>query len=226
VFLKQRSAEIEELVAGGCAVCLADLRGTGVFASDRDRGPNSGTTSLNASLWMLGERESLLAGQLDDLRAVVDLAKHLKDQNVKYVYLWGESFAKPLPAGSEFKYPRRVDRPAEADTLGGLLALLGAQEDYISGAYLHGGLVSYRNVLDTPFVQVPQNTIIRGVLPRTDLPAIAAQSKKAIRLEGLVDGCGRLVDDKQLAAAYPARKGLETSVERTSAARWILSQVK
>jgi hypothetical protein len=225
-FLKQRSAEIEELVSGGCAVCLADLRGTGVFAADRDRGPNSGTTSLNASLWMLGERESLLAGQLSDLRAVVDLATHLKGSNIKSIYLWGDSFAKPLPADSEFKYPRRVDRPAEPDTLGGLLALLGTRDARVAGAFVQGGLVSYLSVLDTPFVQVPQSTIIRGVLTRTDLPAIAAESNKPIRLESLVDGCGRLVDEKQLGGEYAKRDRLEASVERTSPAKWISSQVK
>jgi dienelactone hydrolase len=223
-FLEYRADEIEELLLGGCIVCLAEPRGMGAFSPDADRGPNGGQTSLNASLWMLGR--SLVAEQHYDLTLMIDAVANLERVDGQHIYLWGDSFAMALPAGSEFRYPRGVERPAEADTLGSLLALGASDDTYVAGVYVNGGLLSYRSVLETPFVQIPQVTIIPSILQRTDLNRIAAHSRKLMRLEGLVDGCNRLVDDRQLDAVCGAREGLETSVKRSSPANWILRQVQ
>jgi cephalosporin-C deacetylase-like acetyl esterase len=223
-FLERRADELEMLLHGGCIVCLAEPRGMGAFSPDADRGPNSGQTSLNASLWMLGR--SLVEEQKSDLKSIISAVANLERVDDRRIYLWGDSFAQPLPAGSEFKYPRGIDRPVEADTLGGLIAILAANDRQVAGVYVNGGLISYRSVLETPFVQIPQVTIMRAVLKQTDLPRMVASAHVAMRLESLVDGCNRLVTDKQLEAVYGTRKDLETSAERSSPAKWILSQIE
>jgi hypothetical protein len=67
--LRERSREIAALVAGGAAVCLPDVRGTGETSPGPSRERQSVATSLSATEWMLGQ--TLLGARLRDLRAVL-----------------------------------------------------------------------------------------------------------------------------------------------------------
>ena len=55
----------------------------------------------------------------------------------------------------------------------------------------------------SPFVQVPHDCIIPGVLREGDLPdLVAALAPCEVRLGQLVDGCGRAVNAAAVKAAY------------------------
>ena len=73
-----------------------------------------------------------------------------------------------------------------------LLALLSAQfEDDVATVEASGGLVSFRSVLDSPFVQVPHECIVRGILREADLSDLAAALPRSVVLRNQVDGLGR-----------------------------------
>jgi hypothetical protein len=63
-------------------------------------------------------------------------------------------------------------------------------------------------VLDSPFVQVPHEAIVPGLLQVGDLPDLAAAlAPRQLTFESLVDGRGRLVPPKIATEIYaPAGK--------------------
>ena len=62
-----------------------------------------------------------------------------------------------------------------------------------------GGLVSYRSVLDSPFVHVPHDALPLDVFRSADMPDVWAHlAPKPLRLEGLVDGTNRRVTGDRL----------------------------
>ena len=190
--LTSRSEEIAALLERGAIVVLPDVRGTGVFRPDSDTGPSGGLTAHAATSLMLGE--ALLAQQLRDVRWIWSqcAALHRVDHDRKFV--WGESLTNPA-AETTFAFPRRVERPAEADPSGPLLAiLLGLVQDDAAGVCARGGLVRFSAVLDSPFVQVPLASIVPGALGEADLPDFcAALAPRRLTLAGLVDGRNRAV---------------------------------
>jgi dienelactone hydrolase len=221
-FLKEREAEIEKLLTEGAMVALVDVRGTGCFASGQDRGQQSGLTSHSATAYMLGT--TLLAGQVDDLRSALALLRSDADMGQRPVVLWGDSFAEPLGANEPFKFPRRVDRPAECDPAGPLLAIVTAHlEPQVAGVYARGGLASYASILESPFVQVPHAAISPGLLKRGDLPElVAALAPRSVVLEGLVDGRNRLVSNERATGAYAV--ATESYTTKNAAARLVICQ--
>jgi hypothetical protein len=71
--------------------------------------------------------------------------------------------------------------------------------------------VSYRSILDSPFIAVPYDVILPGVLRGGDVPeAAAALAPRPLKLEDLVDGLNRSV--KGEAAVGPSS--------------WLLDQLK
>ena len=97
------------------------------------------------------------------------------------------------PAHQGFASRRIDNRPAECLPQASLLALLFALfEDEPTSVEGAGGLVSFRAVLDSPFVQVPHGSIVPGMLREGDLPdLVAALVPREITLRGLVDGADR-----------------------------------
>ena len=70
----------------------------------------------------------------------------------------------PKPSG---KFPTMWSLfPKQGEPLGGLLALLGplVSEVPIEGAYIHGGLVSYRSLLESLFLYLPHDVVEPGLL--------------------------------------------------------------
>jgi hypothetical protein len=152
---------------------------------------------------MLGQ--PLLGGQLHDLRSAWRHIQLREDVLLDSVYFAGGAGLTPLPADSPFVYPRRIDdRPHECEPTGALLALLlGLYEDKAEATSSRRGLVAFRSLLDSPFVQVPHEAIVPDVLREGDLPELVdALAPREVALEGLVDGRGRLVPITSAKAAY------------------------
>ncbi len=195
--LAQHGSEIETLLKGGFAVCLADVRGTGETAPDTRRGPSSAEVSLSATELMLGN--TLLGARLKDLRTVLAYVSGRQDVESARIAIWGDSVAPvnpvrllpdELPAwqvgpGTQF----------QAEPLGGLLAILaGLYEDNIQAIAVRGGLASYLSLLDDSFTYVPGDIIVPGILEAGDIgDVVAALSPRSTFFESLVDGRNRRV---------------------------------
>ena len=235
-FLKHRNAEIARLLDAGVAVCLADLRGCGETGGS-DRGQQSETTAHSSTELMLGG--TMLGKRVQDLRAVVAWLRGHFRVDRSQIALWGDSFTEPLAADATFKYPRRIDnRPSESDPMGSLVVLLAALADEeIKAVYAHGGIASYRSVLESPFVQLPHDCVVPGVFATGDLPElVAALAPRPLRLERLVDGVNRIVTEDKLKVTYEraieryevenADGKLAIQPSRTSPAEWLIEQLK
>lgn len=192
-----RGGEIETLLKGGFAVCLPDVRGTGETAPDYRRGPSSAEVSLSATELMLGN--TLLGARLKDLRTVLAYLSVRPDLQREQMAVWGDSFAPfnpprllldELPAwqiGPEIQY--------QGEPLGGLLAILaGLYENRVRAIAVRGGLAGYLSLLDDPFIYVPGDVVIPGILEVGDIgDVVAALSPRATLFESLIDGRNRRV---------------------------------
>jgi cephalosporin-C deacetylase-like acetyl esterase len=191
-FLKQRSGDIAALLKGGIAVCLPDLRGTGETRPGDGRGRGSESTSIAATELMLGR--TLLGLRIRDLRSVLRYLRSRTELDPKRLALWGDSFAPVNAPDRRVEVPLDADgQPELAEPLGGLLALFaGFLEKDVPAVYARGGLASYGSILHSPFIAVPYDIILPGVLRTGDLHQVAsAIAPRAIRLEELVNGLNR-----------------------------------
>ena len=206
--LNRRRDALAKALESNFVLVLTDVRGTGASSPGSDRGQQGAATSHSATQWMLGE--TILAGQLRDLRAVF---KHVQAGNPTLgssaVVVLGDSHFEPLPIDSSFAYPRRIDRrPPESDPTGPLLAALsGLFEADVQTVICHRGLVSYRSALESPFVQVPHASIVPGLLPHADWPElmaglVSANANRDVRFHELVDGRGRRVSMAAIKSVY------------------------
>lgn len=196
--LARRRSDIATGLIAGCVIALVDVRDLGAAGSDRDHGQQSGPTSHSATQWMLGQ--TMLGGQLRDLRTAWQHLRRRPDVAATQLIVIGGSGQDSLAADAEFKFPRRVDRPAECQPEAASLALLfGMYEPQTMMTAARRGVVSYRSILETPFVQVPHAAIVPGALQTADWPDIVAVlAPQEVSLDALVDGRGRAV---KLAAA-------------------------
>jgi hypothetical protein len=205
-FLKGRAADLAQLLEGGAAVALPDLRGTGEAAPGAARGRAGAAAALASSEWMLGETP--VGRRLADLRAVLRYLRGRGDLAGR-VGLWGDSFAPPNPRGRNLAVPLdAADLPDQAEPLGGLLALLGGLfEDAVAAVYVRGGLTGYEALLGGPFCYVPTDAVVPGALTAGDLCDVAAAlAPRPLRLQGLVDGLNRLAAAEEVARPLgPAR---------------------
>lgn len=238
-FLRERSVAVAELLRGGAAVCLVDVRGTGeTRRADESRRYNSAATSLSATEWLLGQ--TLVGARLRDLRSVLRYLDKRADIDPDRVALWGDSLAMPNSSDHNLAVPLDADTfPRQAEPLGGLLALFGALfEEKVRAVYVHGGLSGYDSLLASPFCYVPHDALIPGALKVGDLAdVVAALAPRPVRLHGLVDGLNRLIADDALAKTYElARKAYAKTESKLqmlageaaddSAASWILLSIK
>jgi hypothetical protein len=234
-FLKARAETISQLLEADIAVCLPDLTNTGEL-SDGDRGQYSGSADHAATALMLGK--PLVARQLGDLRTVSTWLKGLDGVDAKRIALWGDSFSPPNAADANLRVPRRIDdRPSDVEPLGATLALLGAlYEDGIAAVYIHKGLAEFRGALDSPFVYVPLDAVVPGLLARGDLPDVAAAlAPMPLRLSGTVDAGNRAlkaeevrkVFDPAVASYKQAKAELALVIsDEGDAAAWLTQQLK
>ncbi|MCI0360328.1 MAG: hypothetical protein L0211_17775 [Planctomycetaceae bacterium] len=200
--LKRRQSDLITGLKTEFLIVLVDVRGIGATSPGSDHGQQSAATSHSATALMLGQ--PLLGRQLRDLRTAWKHVQGREDVDLDGMLIAGGAGFTPLAADAAFAYPRRIDRPRECEPTGALLALLLAlYEDNVQQVASRLGLVSYRSILDSPFVQVPHGTIVPGVLREGDLPdLVSALAPREITLEGLVDGRGRAVPIASAKAAY------------------------
>ncbi len=236
-FLRHRAKTIAELLEGGVAVCLPDLRGTGETRPDGDsRGRSSSSTSIWANEAMLGG--TLLGARLRDLRSVIRYLRTRDDLNGGRIALWGDSFAPVNPQDRNLAVPLDAPKlPAQAEPLGGLLALFGAlfEHEPVRAVSIQGGLVGYHSLLDSPFCYVPHDILVPDALTAGDLCDVAAAlAPRPLRLDRLVDAHNRQVNVQALARVYETA---HVSSETTSiapvappvappVAQWLLQHLK
>ena len=213
-FLKERADAIAALLEQSVAVALLDVRGTGETrpAGER-RGAPAGTYKgvlANSPSTMLAT-ESLLLGvplvseQLRDLRSVVRYLQ--KRGDLSRVAVWGDSFARVNGADERVEVPWDAEKlPAQAEPLGGLVALLAALfDEQIAAIQVRGGLANYESLLAGPFCHAPHDVIVPGALAAGDVKALTeGLGLRPARVVGAVDGRNRRVtpdaDGKDLAA--------------------------
>ena len=237
-FLKKGAGGIAELLKGGAAVCLPDLRGTGETRPGDSRGRTSAATSISATELMLGQ--TLVGSRLRDLRCVLRYLRGRSDLDASRVALWGDSFAPANAEGRRLDVPLDADKlPGQAEPLGQVLALFGAlYEPDVKAVYARGGLAGYQMLLHGYFCYVPHDAVVPGALTAGDLGDVAALlAPRPVRLEGLVDGLNRRVSDEALAKAFePTHAAYHGKPDRLlitaevapggPVAAWLLAQLK
>lgn len=210
--LKQRATEIAKLLDGGVAVCLPDLRGCGATQADTGRGRRSSSTSLSSSELLLGGTQ--LGGQLHDLLAVLLWLRERPEVKGNCVGIWGESLV--APNGAEV----RIDTPHDAgpevrigDPGAGVLALLASVFDERVERVLGRGMIgAYATLLDGPFIHLPHDVVVPGVLTLGDLADVAAVAgPRFLRIDRAIDATNRPLEDQRLASLWSrARQAYET----------------
>ena len=110
-----------------------------------------------------------------------------------------KSFRRPN-ADKEIAVPHDLKQPRLAEPAGATFASRSRLERrQVKAVVARGGLVSYRSVLDSPFVHVPHDALPIDVFRAADLPDVWAHlAPKPLRLEGLVDGTNRRVTGDRL----------------------------
>jgi dienelactone hydrolase len=250
-FLKHRSESIAELLKGGVAVCLPDVRGTGETrpAGDRRGAPagrlatvqetSPGTILANEDL-MLGR--TLFGDRLRDVRAVLRYLHTRPDLDAGRLALWGDSFSPNNSADSKLEVPWDAEKlPHQSEPLGGLLALFGALfEDEMRAVAVNGTIVSYQSLLGSQFCYTPHDVLVPGAATAGDLPeVVVALAPRPLRLERIVDGLNRQVTAPLLEkafdpaqAAYVATGAKDRMVLETGRkpehplAGWLLKELK
>lgn len=238
-FLKERAGAIAELLEGGVAVCLPDLRGMGESHPGGGRGRGSTGTSLSATEQILGG--TLLGARLHDLRTVLAWLRGRADVDGAKIALWGDSFAPVNPPERNLAVPLDADPfPPSAEPGGGLLAMLGALfDDDIRAVHVHGSLAGYAALLDSQFFYVPHDVIVPGALTAGDLSLLlSALRPRPLRLQSLVDGQNRRLTKEQVEgslllvrqeyqrAGAADRLVLEADADGNAAGAWLLRQLK
>jgi dienelactone hydrolase len=202
-FLKHRAELIAELLKGDVAICLPDVRGTGETRLGLARGRTSEDTSLSSSELMLGK--TILGARLRDLRGVVHYLRTRRDLDARRLAVWGDSFASPNAPEQDLKLPYGIrEEAATSEPLGSLLALLlGLYEEDVRAVFARGGLVGFQSALSSPFLYLPHDVVIPGIVTAGDLSALAAGlAPRPLALVGLVDGLNRAVEPNGVEAAY------------------------
>ena len=179
-----------QLAARGITVCAADLRGIGDLAPEAGRGNprySIGHASEEHYAWaslILGK--PLVGQRVTDLLALVDgLGRFDATRNRRIV----------LAAAGSLTIPA-------------VFAL--ALDSRIGSAYLSGGMVSYRSLLDFEEYKHTTANFVPGILNATDLPGVAAQAApRRIILAGPVDGANRPVSVDTARSTYSVASNVE-----------------
>jgi dienelactone hydrolase len=194
--LKSRAQGMAELLRGGVAVCLADLRGTGETRPGGGLDRQSAMTSISSTELMLGR--TLVGLRVKDLRTVI---RHLRGDprlDASRLGLWGDSLAPAHPPDRRLAAPLDApDLPEPSHPMGAIVSILAALfEEDVKALYARGGLASYRSVLESPFVYLPHDAVVPGAIVSGDLPeVVGALTPRAVRLDDPVDGQNRLPKD-------------------------------
>ncbi|HEU0004391.1 MAG TPA: hypothetical protein VFS12_00250, partial [Terriglobia bacterium] len=127
------------------------------------------------------------------------------DLDAHRLAVWGDSFAPSNAPERHLKLPPGIrDEAASSEPFGSLLAvLLGLYEDDVRAVYARGGLVGFQSALSSPFLYLPHDVVIPGIMTAGDLSALAAGlAPRPLALVGLVDGLNRVMEPKTVEATY------------------------
>ncbi len=230
-FLKNRAEALVALMQQDVTVLLVDLPGTGETRPGDGRGRTSTATSLSSLAQMFGT--SLLELRLQALAEVLQYLRQVARGRPLRLALWGDSFAPPNAPGAELRVPLDAEPfPRQGEPLGGLLALLAplVSDVPIAGAYVHGGLVSYRALLEGPFLCLPHDAVEPGFLAKMDLDETAHRfAPRPLKMEGLIDGLNRTVDEATLRASYARAERVQLRAQRSTDAEiaaWLVAALR
>ncbi len=218
-FLKHRAEAIAELLNQGICVALVDLPGTGETQPGSSLSRTSYATSVSSLAQMLGLSATEIRLQM--LQAAIYNIEGLAEfgmTTAKFA-LWGDSFVEANGTKVNVEVPYDVDNgPKVGEPAGGMIALLAplVTKQPIEAIYIHGGLASYRSVLDSSFVHVPHDALEPGMMAKFDLPEVAGRfAPRPLKLEGLINGRNQAVADADLKATYaPTHSAYEKNADR------------
>jgi dienelactone hydrolase len=197
--VQQRAEDVARLLAGGVAVVLPDLRGTGETSAEDGRDRTGGDASRAATELMLGR--PMLEARLADLRGVLQFVRSRDELSNLPLALWGDSPVEPRAADEPWIVPHGVDvEPRGPEPGGPLLALLAAATDeHIRGVVATRLVAELRGALDGPRVLLPHDAIVPGWLALGDVPElIAALAPRPVHLAASVDAQNRPLSGDQL----------------------------
>src|SRR5262249_6301547 len=156
-FIEAHAEAISTLVNANNAVALLEWKGTGMSRPGDGRGRTSFSASLASSALMVGE--PLAAEWVETIRWVL-YQRVLRSGFVAQarVVLGADTLATPNPPEAGIVVPHDCPQPRLAEPLAATLAsVLALDRPSLKPKAIiaRGGLVSYRSVLDSPFVHVP-----------------------------------------------------------------------
>ncbi len=139
---------------------------------------------------------------------------------------------------ARFAAPYTGDRPALCEPSGGLAALFGALvEDEIRAVLIQRCLSDCQSAFETPFVYLPHEAVIPGMLVVGDVcDLVAALAPRAVWIDAPVDVLNRAVSDADLRRrCEPARQAyaeaqaagrLQLGAAEKSHIAWLIEQLK
>ena len=111
---------------------------------------------------------------------------------------------------------------------------MGSEMCIRDSVYTHGGLSGYLDSVTSPYVYIPHDVVVPGVLTRGDLADLAAALAPCpLRLDGIVDGLNRSLPLDTARSIYqPAITAYRSQAatialtdDRSNMAQWLLNAV-
>ena len=172
----------QRLCRSGALVCAADLRGIGDMRPEVGRG-NPGYTIEHDSeedfAWgslILGK--SLLRQRVEEILALIQALRN-DPRTAKRRLVIGARGRLTVPALFAFASSPAVD-----------------------SLYLAGGLVSYKNLLETEEYREPLSIFEWDIFSKTDLPQLAEKAARPIYLATMTDARGNTMDEDAVRQIY------------------------
>jgi dienelactone hydrolase len=190
----QQGSLYQSLATNGHIVCVPDLRGVGDLTPELERGAALyGVDHKSEESWAWGSLilgKPLLGQRVTDILAVLAALRH--HDGVAGLPL-------VVAARAESTVPMQFAATLDSD---------------FAALYLSGGLLSFRNIVETEDYTHPFANFVPGILHHTDLTELPGP--KRVVLAGVVDSAGNAVPVESVRTAYSKAANVEVVVE----ARW------
>jgi dienelactone hydrolase len=182
------------LAADGHIVCVPDLRSVGDLTPEMGRGAAAQARRRNAEEeWAWGSLilgKPLLGQRVTDILHVQEALRH-----------HAGAANRPLAVAARGK----MTVPAQ---------FAAALDSEISSLYLCGGLLSYRDIVETEYYHCPFVNFLPNVLAHADLPDLRVPRR--VVMAGVVNAAGEPADLDVVKANYSKRPSVEVRAE----AKW------
>ena len=184
----------QTLAEDGHIVCVPDLRGVGDLTPEMGRGEaRHAERHNNEEEWAWGSLilgKPLLGQRVTDILAAQEALRHVDG-----------AAGHPLIVAARGK----MTVPAQ---------LAAALDSNFAALYLSGGLLSFRNIVESEYYTHPFANFVPGILRHTDLTELAGPAR--VVLAGVVDAVGQTAPMDVVRTAYSKAANVEVVVE----ARW------